>query len=43
MASHQLAKFGGYRHSGSGDMILDYHVISQEHVIEGSLDRRTSR
>ena len=35
-SSHQLAKFGGQRHCGSGDMILGYHVISQDHVIEGS-------
>ena len=35
MTSHQLAKFGGHRHYGSGDMILGCHVISDEHVIKG--------
>ena len=33
------AKFGGYRHSDSADvMVLFYHVISQEHVIKASCD-----
>ena len=30
MASHMLAKFGGHRNCGNGDIIiLDYHVISK--------------
>ena len=37
MKSHQLEHFGSHRHCGSGDiMILSCHVISQDHVIEGS-------
>ena len=36
MASHQPAKFGGYRHCGSEDMMsLGCYVISQDHLIEG--------
>ena len=39
MASHQFAKFGGYRHCDSENiMILGYHVISQDHIIKGSCD-----
>ena len=36
MASHQLAKFGGHRHWGSRDMVLGFHMISHNHVIERS-------
>ena len=36
MANHQLAKFVGHRHCGSGDItILGCHVILQGHVIKG--------
>ena len=39
MTSHQLAKFGGYRHCGSADiMILVCHKTSQNHVIKESWD-----
>ena len=39
MASHQVAKFGGHKHSSSGDiMILVYHVILQDHMIKGLSD-----
>ena len=39
MTSHQLAKFGGYRHCGSADiMILVCHKTSQNHVIKESCD-----
>ena len=32
-------KFGGYRHSDNGDiMVLVCHVISQDHVIKGLYD-----
>ena len=30
--------FGGQSHSGSGDMFLVYHMISQDHMIKGSCD-----
>ena len=37
MASHQVARFGGHRHGGSGDtIILGSHVISQDPAIEES-------
>ena len=37
MASLQFANFGGNRHCGSGDiMVLCYHVVSQDHVIDRS-------
>ena len=35
---YHLAEFGGNRFSGSGDMLLVYHVISKDHVIKGPLD-----
>ena len=39
MASHQLVKFGGYRHCGREDtLILDCHVFSKDHVIKRSCD-----
>ena len=34
--SYYLAKFGGHRYSGSGDMVLVCHVISKNHVPKGS-------
>ena len=35
MTCHQLAKFGGHRHCGSGDiMVLVCQVISQDHMIK---------
>ena len=37
--SYHLAKFGGYRHCGSEDlMILVCHVILQDQVIKDSCD-----
>ena len=37
--SCHLAKFGGYRHCGSGDkMMLVCHVTLQDQVITGSRD-----
>ena len=39
MASHTIAKLGGQRHRGSGDiMVLVRRVISQDHVIQGSYE-----
>ena len=32
MVSHHPAKFSGYRHCGSGDMILVCHVMLQDRV-----------
>ena len=35
--TNYLAKFGGHRHSGIGNMmVLVYHMISQDRMIEGS-------
>ena len=37
MKSYQLAKFFSHRQCGDRDiMVLDCHVISQDHIIEGS-------
>ena len=37
--SYHAAKFGGHRHSGSGDiMVLVCPMISHDHVIRGSCD-----
>ena len=39
-----LAKFGGHRHYGSGDMTMsDCHVILQNHMIKGSCDFMSKR
>ena len=36
---HHLAKFGGHKHCGSGDIILlVYQVILRDHVINGPCD-----
>ena len=38
MTSHQLAKFVGHRHCGSGNiMILGCHVILQDHVMKSQV------
>ena len=38
-SSYHPAKFGGHKHSGTGDIIfLADHVISQYHVIKESFD-----
>ena len=34
MVRHHPAKFGGYKHGGSGDMFLICHVILHHHVIQ---------
>ena len=37
--SYHPAKFGGYRHSGSGDiMVFVCHVTLQDHVIKALID-----
>ena len=45
--SYHPANFGGHRQCGSGDiMVLVCHVISQDHLINGSYDfvgRSTSK
>ena len=45
--SYHPANFGGHRQCGSGDiMVLVCHVISQDHLINGSSDfvrRSTSK
>ena len=39
MVSYHPAKFGGNRHSHSGDiMVLACHMISQDHLIKASCD-----
>ena len=35
MASRQFTKFGGHKHCGAA-IVLGCHVISHNHVIEGS-------
>ena len=38
MVSHYLAKFGGHRHHGSGDMFLICHVVLHDHMCKGFFD-----
>ena len=39
MVSYHLAKFGGRRHSASGDiLVFVYHVTLQDHVIKALND-----
>ena len=39
MVGYHSVKFGGHRHSDSGDMVVSVcHVISQDHVTKESCD-----
>ena len=35
LPNHNIVKFGGLRHFGSGDMSLNCYVISQDYIIKG--------